>query len=123
MIGKPDFDWIKRSDGTSEFQDFIISLPIKDRAKLLKVIRDIEEYGMDIAAKMDWVSKIQGDIFEIRSRCGKQRQRALYFHEIENKYVITHGFTKKTEKTPSKEIEHAIAAMKKYKEGDKNDCY
>ncbi|MFW3589621.1 type II toxin-antitoxin system RelE/ParE family toxin, partial [Vagococcus fluvialis] len=34
-------------------------------------------------------------------------QRAIYFHVDNGRYVITHGFTKKTEKTPITELKHA----------------
>ncbi|MGO4938261.1 type II toxin-antitoxin system RelE/ParE family toxin [Fundicoccus sp. Sow4_H7] len=43
-------------------------------------------------------------------------QRCLYFQKVDNIYLITHGFTKKTQKTPKKEIAHAQHLMKQYKE-------
>ena len=44
---KPTFDRITRPDGTSEFDDFLDSLPLKDRAKLLAVIDNTEELGIE----------------------------------------------------------------------------
>ncbi|HIF1060037.1 TPA: type II toxin-antitoxin system RelE/ParE family toxin, partial [Enterococcus faecium] len=38
---------------------------------------------------------------------GSNIQRAIYFHVVNGRYVITHGFTKKTEKTPISELKHA----------------
>ena len=32
---------------------------------------------------------------------------SIYFHVDNGRYVITHGFTKKTEKTPTTELKHA----------------
>lgn len=117
------FTWICREDETSEFQEFLDSLPAKDRGKLLSVITDTENFGIQIAIKMKWVSKIKGEknLFELRSKCGSNIQRVLYFHEVDSNYVITHGFTKKKEKTPPNEIEHAIAMRKKYEEDNQND--
>ena len=38
---------------------------------------------------------------------GETEVWVLYFHVKNNQYIITHGFTKKTQKTPIKEIERA----------------
>ena len=35
-------------------------------------------------------------------------QRAIYFHWENNRYVITQGFTKKTQKTPKREIKKGL---------------
>lgn len=113
---KPSFDRVTRPDGTSEFDDFLDSLPVKDRAKLLAVIDNTEELGIEKAERMKWVKKLEGGICELRSKQGSDIQRALYFHEIDNKYLITHGFTKKTEKTPKREIDHSIRMKNEYLE-------
>jgi phage-related protein len=112
------FDWIKRPDGTSEFVDFVSSLPVKDRAKFYAVITKVEEYGLEMAKKMKWVKKLREGIFELRSKQGNDIQRALYFHEVENRYLITHGFTKKTDKVPDSEIEHSKRLRDQYLRGD-----
>jgi phage-related protein len=41
-------------------------------------------------------------------------QRAIYFQKIGVDYLITHGFTKKSQRTPKSEIEHARAMRKKF---------
>ena len=53
---------------------------------------------------------------EIRLKCPNSIQRALYFHVINNRYIITHGFTKKTQKTPKREIIHAKQIRRKFEE-------
>jgi phage-related protein len=107
---------LRRQDGTSEFEEFIASLPIKDAAKLLAVIANTEALGVQVAIQMQWVKKIEDDLYELRSRQGNDIQRVIYFQVIETKYMITHGFTKKTQKTPENEIEHAREMRRKYKE-------
>lgn len=103
-------------NGQSEIVNFIESLDKRDREKLLITIDKIEEYGIEVAKKMKWVKKLDKEIFEIRSSFGNNIQRCLYFQKVDNIYLITHGFTKKTQKTPKKEIEHAQYLMKQYKE-------
>lgn len=53
---------------------------------------------------------------EIRLKCPNSIQRALYFHIINNRYIITHGFTKKTQKTPKREIIHAKQIRREFEE-------
>lgn len=115
---KPQFDFIKRLDGTSEFEDFLNSIPEKDSAKLLATISKTEEHGLLIAQRMEWVKKIEADLFELRSKVGSNIQRAIYFQKVGNDYLITHGFTKKQQKTPKSEIQHAKSVREKYEKGE-----
>lgn len=101
-------------NGQCEFEEFLESLPESDQAKLLAVISNIEEFGLAIAARMEWVKKIEKNLFEIRSKKGSNIQRALYFHVIDNHHLITHGFTKKQDKTPENEKDHAKLIREKY---------
>ena len=108
-------------DGTSEFEEFIDSLPVKDAAKLLAVINNTELEGIATAIKMQWVKKLEYDLYELRSNQGSNIQRAIYFHKAGTQYLITHGFTKKTRKTPEREIEHARAMRRQYEEEYRNE--
>ncbi|KRM91872.1 type II toxin-antitoxin system RelE/ParE family toxin [Fructilactobacillus florum] len=87
-----------------KFEKFLDSLNDKDAAKLVVRISEIENKGMLESRKMQWVKKLDNNLFEIRSKFASNIQRALYFHVENDRFVITHGFTKKTQKTPSREI-------------------
>ena len=50
-------------------------------------------------------------IFELRAKVGTDISRVLYFFYYEGRIVLTHGFIKKTQRTPAGEIETA----KKYR--------
>ena len=104
---KPKFISYTRPNGHNEFEEFYNSLPIKDRNKLRATIDMIEEAGIQAAIQLEWVKKLDSEINEIRSKVSSNIQRALYFHVKNNQYIITHGFTKKTQKTPIKEIKRA----------------
>ena len=118
---KVNFDWIKRSDGTSEFEDYLDSLPDKDAEKLLAVITAVEDHGLPVSARMKWTKKLEDDLYELRSKQGSDIQRAIFFQKVRAEYLITHGFTKKSQKTPKTEIEHAKAMRKSYLEGEENE--
>ncbi|MDO5457923.1 MAG: type II toxin-antitoxin system RelE/ParE family toxin [Atopococcus tabaci] len=51
----------------------------------------------------------------MRSKFGSNIQRAFYFQLIDDTYIITSGFTKKTQKTPLNEINKAKNIRKRFK--------
>jgi len=64
---KPRFEYDKRPDGSSEFQEFLDSLTYNEKNKILMLIQSIQERGLLTARKMHWVSKIEDNLFEIRT--------------------------------------------------------
>ena len=113
---KPKFISYTRPNGHNEFEEFYNSLPTKDRNKLRATIDMIEEAGIQAAIQLEWVKKLDSEIYEIRSKISSNIQRALYFHVKNNQYIITHGFTKKTQKTPIKEIIRATQIKSEFEE-------
>ena len=45
-------------------------------------------------------------IFELRAKVGTDISRVLYFFYYEGRIVLTHGFIKKTQRTPAGEIDN-----------------
>ena len=113
---KPKFISYTRPNGRNEFEEFYNSLPTKDRNKLRATIDMIEKAGIQPAIQLEWVKKLNSEIYEIRSKISSNIQRALYFHIKNNQYIITHGFTKKTQKTPIKEILRAKQIKQEFEE-------
>ncbi|WP_404819813.1 type II toxin-antitoxin system RelE/ParE family toxin [Lacticaseibacillus yichunensis] len=91
-----------------------MSLPPKQAAKLQAAINMTEEKGLEVATRMLLVKKLDKNLYELRSRVGKDYQRGLYFHITGANYMITHGFSKKTNKTPEREINHAVDLRAEY---------
>ncbi|PCF82835.1 type II toxin-antitoxin system RelE/ParE family toxin [Staphylococcus delphini] len=113
-MNKITFESYQRKNGHDEFIEWIKKLPKKDSAKLLRIIKETEVNGMLVAQRLKWVKKIDTNLYELRSKVGSNIQRAIYFHVVNGRYVITHGFTKKTAKTPLQEIEHAKEIRKEW---------
>lgn len=109
-----EFEIYQDNNGTCPFEDWYHTLPSKDARKLDALIDRIQNYGIATSLKMQWVKKLNSDIWEIRSQCGNNIQRVCYFHCVGNRYVITHGFTKKTQRTPVNEISKALSIKKHY---------
>lgn len=116
---KPVFTYMGQSNGKSEFEDFLKSLSDKERRKVLATIRLVETEGMLVAREMQWVKKIDQNLYELRTRIGREYIRGIYFHTIANQYIITHGFKKKTNQTPVGEIRHAKNVRDEFLKGGK----
>ncbi|MDR1567891.1 MAG: type II toxin-antitoxin system RelE/ParE family toxin [Streptococcaceae bacterium] len=120
-MDKPIFEvYIPKGHKTSNLEAFLKEIPQKDADKLLATVKNVQELGMLVAMRKEWVKRLNDDIFEIRSKVASNIQRALYFQKVGQTYIITHGFTKKTQKTPILEIEKAERIMKSYREENKN---
>jgi len=78
--------------------------------KILAYIRSLESYGTRMGEPM--VKYIGDDIWELRPLT----HRIFFFYWQENKFILLHHFIKKTQKTPSKEIERARRNMQDFKE-------
>ena len=60
-------------------------------------------------------------LYEIRVQSGNNIFRIFCFFDNNNIVVVGHGFQKKTQKTPSKEIERAEQIKKEYYEEKKSN--
>lgn len=82
--------------------DFLDSLAKKQQAKLLRVINNIEIYGLN--SVIPHLKKLSGTLFwEIRI-LGRDNLRVIYAVPMGKYVLLLHGFIKKTQKTSPKEI-------------------
>lgn len=93
------------SNGTEPAKDFLQGLDIKMRAKMIRTIELLQSNGTDL--RMPYSENLEDGIFELRAKVGSDISRVLYFFYVGNKAILTSGFIKKTQKTPSVEIERA----------------
>lgn len=86
-----------------------------DRKTVKKILLNIEIAEQSKDPRL--FKKVRDDIWEFRTRFAGQQIRLLAFWDKNNEHTLviaTHGFTKKTNKVPDKEIEHAIKLKHKY---------
>lgn len=96
-------------DGRTPTQEFLDSLEPKMNAKMVGLMEILEEKGYSL--REPFSAPLEDGIFELRAVQGSNISRALFFFYVEGRIVITHGFIKKTQKTPRAQIELA----KKYR--------
>lgn len=107
-------EFFKKQDGTKPAKEFLLSQDEKMKAKLFGLIDILEEKGNQLREPY---SKSLGDgIFELRAKISSDITRILYFFYHEGRIILTHGFTKKTQKTPPSEIEKAKKYRKEFLE-------
>lgn len=96
---------------TEEAKAFIRSLDIKLQKKIAYNIQKSREVN-DVKI----LKKLTDEIWEFRTRYDKQQIRLLAFWDptLKSLIVCTHGFVKKTQKTPKSEIKKALEFRKKY---------
>ncbi len=96
---------------SGEAKAFIKSLDIKLQKKVAYNIQKSREVNDTKILK-----KLTDEIWEFRTRYDKQQIRLLAFWDpnLKSLIVCTHGFVKKTQKTPKSEIKKALEFRKKY---------
>lgn len=105
-------EFYETKDGCTPVEDFILSLDVKMQAKMIGMLELLEEKGNEL--REPYSKYLREGIFEIRCKSGNNITRALYFFFYDRKIIITNVFTKKTQKTPLKEIRLAKARKKDY---------
>jgi phage-related protein len=88
---------------------------VKDQtlANFLHITELIEEFGPGIGGP--YVAALGGGLFEIRAKGKEGIGRALYCHAGGQELIVLHSFTKKSRRTPLKELKLARKRMKEVK--------
>lgn len=94
-----------KENGEVPIDKYLDSLPEKHEAKLMRSIQILEEFGPGVG--MPHVRHLENDVYELRTIFASNIFRTLFFHYKHGKLILLHGFTKKQQKTPRKEIERA----------------
>ncbi len=81
------------------------------KARIINIVDLLNEHGPQ-NVREPYVKHIKGRLFEIRAKGKDGIARVFYFTMTDRKIVLLHGFIKKTQKTPEKELKIAIVRMK-----------
>ncbi len=72
------------------------------RAKVWRTIHLLEQKGVNLG--FPFCSHVRGKIFELRTSFARLEPRVLYFAAAGSNFVLLHGFLKKADETPEREI-------------------
>jgi len=105
-------EFYKSINDSSPVEAWLDGLHESARAKILRNMLLLQEFGLSI--KEPYVKPLGEKLYEIRAKDPKGIYRVIYFAYTGRRFVLLHGFTKKTQKTPRKEIEIAKKRMEEY---------
>lgn len=103
--------YYKDDDGTIPVRDFMASVPLRQREKLILRLGRLRELGREL--RRPEADYLRDGIYELRVRFGHVNYRILYFFQGSTIAVLAAGLTKK-DVVPPREIDNAILKMKKF---------
>jgi phage-related protein len=86
-------------------------LPVEVRASFERIVRLVEAMGLERVHE-PYIKHLEGRLWEMRLRGKDGIARAIYVTATGRRVVILRAFTKKTQKTPRREIELALQRAK-----------
>jgi phage-related protein len=102
-------EFYRDSKGREPVVDFIDSLPVDAQAKALRLIDLLARYG--VLLKEPYTKQIKGKLRELRIIDKVGKVRILYFTYTGKRFILLHGFVKKSGKTPLADIDVAERRM------------
>ncbi len=102
-------DYYKGTRGNEPVKEFLNSLSLPARVKMMRLIEFLAERG--VLLKEPYTKQIRGKIRELRVKDKQGAVRVLYFTYTGKRFILLHGFIKKTDKTPEGDIEIAEKRM------------
>ena len=98
------------ASGENPVKEFIESLQLRQKSKIFGIFENIQKYGLD--SVIPHIKKLTGTpLWEIRI-LGQDNIRVIYLVPKSTTVLVLHGFIKKTQKTPERELSQAL---KRYK--------
>lgn len=100
--------------GEKPVKEFIDSLEIKAQAKIYNTLELLKQYNLQVGSSR--AKKLTGtELWELRV-LGGDNLRIFYIAVQEKTFLLLHGFKKKSQKTPNKEIKIANTRLSEYRE-------
>jgi len=107
MVWRVDF--FVDEHGHAPVEEFLTSLPVQHRAKVLALIKMLEKEGPNLP--FPYSSQVRGKLRKLRNQQGKDKLRILYFGDVRRIFVLLHGIVKRSTQLPEEDIRIAGARM------------
>ena len=96
-------------------QRTVLAWPAGINASFTRITLRMAEHGANLG--MPYTRAMGGGLFEIRAKGQEGIGRAFFCTLAGRRIIILHSFTKKTDKTPKRELDIALQRMKEMKHG------
>jgi phage-related protein len=110
-------EFFKFPNDNSPVLDWFQSQEPKVKAKLARIFDLLEGEGISVGKP--YVAPLEDKLYEIRIEQDTNIYRILYFAYTDKRFILLHGFQKKTQKTPKKELDLSKERMKAFLANEK----
>jgi phage-related protein len=102
--------WVVQYD--ERLEEWLETIPADIKAKVLRIVEMLVMFGPH-NVREPYVKHVEGQrkLFEISAKGKDGIARVFYCTISRQKIILLHGFIKKTDKTPKKEIDIAVKRM------------
>lgn len=111
-----DGDWgivfYTTENSRNPVQEFLDSLDTKTNSRFIWSIREL--CRRNVQAREPLVKHIEGKLWELRQESTGNIYRIMYIFFTGRKIILLHGFQKKSQQTPRREIEIASSRLKDF---------
>lgn len=107
-------EYYRDPKGREPVADFINSLPVDTQAKVFRLLDLLGNYG--VLLKEPYTKQVRGKIRELRIKDSQGAIRILYFTYTGKRFILLHGFIKKTDKITHSNIKIAEKRMNDFLE-------
>ncbi|MEN6356394.1 MAG: type II toxin-antitoxin system RelE/ParE family toxin [Armatimonadota bacterium] len=105
-----------KEDGKIPVLEFQRKLPVKHRAKSVRDVDMLAEFGTHL--REPYVKAIKGEkykgLWELRTKFASDISRIFYFLPVHNRFILLHGYIKKDMKLDTHELDIAKKYMDDY---------
>ena len=108
-------EFFTSKSGKCPVKKFLDTLNSRQAANIIEAMDLLKTFGLQL--KEPYVKFIGNKLYELRVKDADGIYRVLYFAAAGRKFVMLHGFIKKTQKIPAKELAKAKKRMKEYLNG------
>src|SRR6266702_6518152 len=102
-------DFFADERGGAPVEEYLTSLPVQHRAKLLALVKMLEQEGPNLP--FPYSSQVRGKLRELRTQQGKDKLRILYFGDARRVLVFLHRIVKRSAQLPEEDMRIAEARM------------
>lgn len=90
------------AQGRRPVEEWVRALSEKEQARVRRTIGLLMDYGTQLG--MPHSRHLRNKLWELRVAAGRDDYRILYVAEIGRRFFLLHAFSKKTAKTPEREL-------------------
>lgn len=98
--------------GGNPVREFLEGLDLQAQARLRRAVEQLVQ--RNVAAEEPLVRHLEGKLWELRVESNTNIYRIVYAFSSGRRIVLLHGFQKKTQKTPRREIETGARRFEDY---------